>query len=70
VELQRGTEGVSEGSCPVRPETVAKQQEEALSQMLAVMVKQHANGHHQHAVLVVLVFSGRSVDMRRAGARP
>jgi hypothetical protein len=37
VELQRGTEGVSEGSCPVRPETVAKQQEEALSQMLAVM---------------------------------
>jgi hypothetical protein len=37
MELQRGTEGVSEGSCAVRPETVAKQQEEALSRMLAVM---------------------------------
>jgi hypothetical protein len=69
VELQRGTEGVSEGSCPVRPETVAKQQEEALSRILAVMAKQHANGH-QHAVLVVLVFSGWCVDMRRVGARP
>ena len=37
MELQRGTEGVSEGSCPVRPETVANQQEEALSRMLAAM---------------------------------
>jgi hypothetical protein len=46
----------------VRPETVAKQQEEALSRMLAVMVKQHASGQ-LHAVLVALVFFGSiSVD--------
>jgi hypothetical protein len=36
VELQRRTEGVSEGSCSVRHETVANEQEEALGQIFTV----------------------------------